>query len=165
MTLQLLLFFWKKSLYSALRTRPGLQLEIRWLDLSRQQVPLAQGAAVGADGACVEMRGCLVRASVTSCLCKCSQVPSRGSLQPFHPGQPMPCLAWGCKMGCSPNHSLEWVTCALYHSYNNKRVAEAIFWKLLMHYSPFLLQVHEPCPVWLMWSWESSRRNSKRKMR
>lgn len=65
-----------------------------------------EAALEGADGACAEMRGHLPRDSVTSCLCKCGQVPSRAhsAVPPWriHPG-----LALGCKMSFNPNPKRE----------------------------------------------------------
>ena len=56
-------------------------------------------------------------------------------------------LAAEGKMWSNIKQSFEWMVGTLHLYCDNKRVAEAVFWKSLIHHFLLLLQVHEPCPV------------------
>ena len=117
--------------------------------MGRSEFPWHRSGSRVADGTCGETMGCLLGASVTSHLCKCRRVPSRSPTLAVPPRR-RPAWFWLQRVRCGATLSKAssgwWEPC-IFTVIINKRVAEAVFWKSLIHHFLLLLQVHEPCPV------------------
>lgn len=79
--------YWRTSLNSAPRTSLGLQLEIRWLDLSSPGTGVAAGVQMGP----VERRGAVCWGLLWSATsASAGRCPQGAPLQQFHPEEALP---------------------------------------------------------------------------